>query len=49
MAGGRPAELHLYEDGKHGVGLAQRPGMPGMRQWPTQMLTWLRALGMLQP
>jgi acetyl esterase/lipase len=44
---GRPAELHLYDDGKHGVGLAQKPGMPGMRQWPEQMLQWLRGLGIL--
>ncbi len=47
VAGGRPAELHLYDDGKHGVGLAQKPGMPAMRQWPTQMLTWMRGLGMM--
>ena len=47
LTGGRPSELHLYDDGKHGVGLAQRPGMPAMRQWPAQMLEWLRGLGML--
>ncbi|WP_366526931.1 prolyl oligopeptidase family serine peptidase [Nannocystis sp.] len=45
---GRPAELHLYDDGRHGVGLAQRNSMPAMRQWPEQMLTWLRGLGMLR-
>ncbi|HEY0136235.1 MAG TPA: alpha/beta hydrolase [Nannocystis sp.] len=47
LASGRPSELHLYDDGKHGVGLAQKPGMPGMRQWPAQMLAWLHGLGML--
>ena len=47
LAGGRPSELHLYDDGKHGVGLAQKPGMPRMRQWPEQMLQWLRGLGVL--
>ena len=45
---GRPAELHLYDDGRHGVGLAQSSRMPAMRQWPEQMLTWLRGLGMLR-
>jgi acetyl esterase/lipase len=48
LAAGRPSELHLYDDGKHGVGLAQRPGMPGMHQWPEQMLAWLRGLGVLR-
>jgi len=44
----RPAELHLYDDGKHGVGLAQKPGMPAMRGWPEQMLAWLRAIAVLR-
>jgi dipeptidyl aminopeptidase/acylaminoacyl peptidase len=48
QARGRVAALHLYDDGAHGVGLAQRPGMPQMRQWPEQMLAWLRALGVLR-
>jgi len=47
LAGGRPSELHVYDDGKHGVGLAQKPGMPRMREWPRQMLQWMRGLGML--
>ncbi len=47
LAAGRPAELHLYDDGKHGVGLAQKSGMPAMQRWPEQMLVWLRGLGML--
>lgn len=48
QAAGRPAELHLYDDGSHGVGLAQRSGMPAMRQWPEQMLVWLRSLDILR-
>ena len=47
-AQGRPAELHLYDDGKHGVGLAQKPGMPAMRRWPEAMLAWLRAIEVLR-
>ena len=48
QAQARPAELIIYDDGRHGVGLAQKPGMPDMRQWPEQMLGWLRGLGLLQ-
>lgn len=47
-ANGRPAELHIYDDGRHGVGLAQRPGMPQMHEWPEHMLAWLRGLGVLR-
>jgi acetyl esterase/lipase len=46
-AQGAPSALHLYEDGRHGVGLAQRPGMPQMATWPATMLAWLRSLGVL--
>lgn len=47
LAQGAPSALHLYEDGRHGVGLAQRPGMPSMATWPASMLAWLRGLGVL--
>jgi acetyl esterase/lipase len=46
---GRPAELHIYDDGRHGVGMAQRPGMAQMRTWPDDMLEWLRGIGVLRP
>jgi acetyl esterase/lipase len=35
-----PFELHLYEFGPHGVGLA--PGLPGTKEWPNLALAWLR-------
>ena len=47
-AQGRPFELHLYDDGGHGVGLAQKPAMPGMKQWPAKMQAWLRAIQVLR-
>lgn len=47
QARGASSALHLYDDGRHGVGLAQRPGMPQMATWPATMLTWLRGLGVL--
>ena len=34
-----PAELHLYEKGRHGVGLAQ--GIPGTANWPSALIDWL--------
>jgi acetyl esterase/lipase len=42
-AAGRPAELHLYEQGGHGFGLAVR-GLP-VDSWPEVMWTWLRTHG----
>ncbi len=44
---GVPSELHLYDDGRHGVGLAQRSSMPQMSGWPAAMLVWLRTVGIL--
>ena len=34
-----PAELHLYEKGRHGVGLAK--GIPGTSNWPNELLAWM--------
>lgn len=46
-ARGASSRLQLYDDGRHGVGLAQRPGMPQMGTWPATMLAWLRELGVV--
>jgi len=43
---GVPAELHIYEQGRHGLGLAQ--GIPGMGRWPDALLDWLQLRGMLE-
>jgi acetyl esterase/lipase len=40
-----PAEMHLFENGPHGVGLAL--GDPALSVWPTLLLNWLRARGLL--
>ncbi len=34
-----PVELHVYEHGRHGVGLA--PDEPKLRSWPRLLLDWL--------
>jgi acetyl esterase/lipase len=40
-----PAEMHIYQHGRHGVGLA--PDMPGTGNWPRQCEAWMRGLGLL--
>ncbi|WP_397569450.1 alpha/beta hydrolase [Schlesneria sp. T3-172] len=42
---GVPAELHIYEKGPHGIGLAKKH--PGADQWPVQCEAWLRGRGLL--
>jgi acetyl esterase/lipase len=43
---GVPAELHIYQQGDHGVGLA--PGDPVLSTWTDRMLAWLHASGLLE-
>jgi acetyl esterase/lipase len=40
-----PAEMHLFENGPHGVGLAL--GDPALSVWPTLLANWLRGRGLL--
>jgi acetyl esterase/lipase len=42
---GVPAELHIYQHGQHGLGLAA--GHPGTANWPAQCVDWMRGLKML--
>lgn len=44
---GVPAEMHLYEPGPHGVGLAL--GDPVLGTWPGHLRDWLRDRGFLRP
>jgi acetyl esterase/lipase len=44
---GVPAEIHIYEHGKHGVGLAQTD--PVLSTWPARLADWLKARGLLAP
>ena len=44
-----PAELHIYEKGPHGVGLAQRiKDNPGLTGWSKQLADWLMGRGLLK-
>lgn len=40
-----PAEMHIYETGAHGVGLAQAD--PALSSWPGRLLDWFRTRGIL--
>ncbi len=40
-----PAEMHIFESGPHGVGMPLAD--PVLSEWPTLLLNWLRARGLL--
>jgi dipeptidyl aminopeptidase/acylaminoacyl peptidase len=42
---GVPAELHIYHDGPHGVGLGAK--IPGASSWPDRLKDWLQTQGFL--
>jgi acetyl esterase/lipase len=41
---GVPAEMHIYEKGSHGVGLAQSD--PILKSWPDHLADWLKVQGL---
>jgi acetyl esterase/lipase len=42
---GVPAEMHIYEKGRHGVGLA--PKDPVLSSWPKRCEGWMQKRGIL--
>ncbi len=42
---GVPAEMHIFQRGKHGVGLAK--GVPATSKWPELCHEWLKVRGLL--
>lgn len=40
-----PAELHIFEKGRHGVGLGK--DIPGTSAWPAACIAWLKGRGVL--
>jgi acetyl esterase/lipase len=44
---GVPAEMHIFENGPHGVGMGLTD--PSLAQWPQLLATWLRARGLMTP
>ena len=43
---GVPAELHIYEKGRHGIGLGK--DVPGASNWPRDCESWLKRRGFLK-
>jgi enterochelin esterase family protein len=43
---GVPVEMHIFERGQHGVGLAPRD--PVLSSWPDRLAAWLRIRGLLR-
>jgi acetyl esterase/lipase len=41
-----PAELHIFEKGRHGLGLG--PEDPAFSAWPKMCITWLRGRGLVR-
>ncbi len=46
---GVDSELMLFDDGAHGLGLADHHGAPAMATWPGRALEWMRARGFYSP
>jgi acetyl esterase/lipase len=44
---GVPAEMHIFQNGPHGVGLAK--GIPGTNEWPGLLKEWMKVRGLLEP
>jgi len=43
---GVPAEMHVYESGRHGLGLA--PDHPTLHTWPAHPVNWMRHRGIIE-
>jgi len=43
---GVPVEMHIYEQGRHGVGLA--PNDPILKSWPGRLQDWMKLRGYLK-
>jgi acetyl esterase/lipase len=41
-----PAEMHIYEKGRHGLGLGQKDS--AFASWPDRCIAWLKGRGMLE-
>lgn len=49
QAHGVPFELHIYEKGNHGIGLAsQPPDFQGVHPWAVELVRWLKEQGFVE-
>lgn len=42
---GVPFDLHVYQQGRHGIGLADKPPFPNAHPWSRDLIFWLKAQG----
>ncbi|MCX8107467.1 MAG: alpha/beta hydrolase [Verrucomicrobiae bacterium] len=45
---GVPFDLHIYEKGRHGIGLADRPPFTNPHPWAEDCLFWMKSRGFLR-
>jgi dipeptidyl aminopeptidase/acylaminoacyl peptidase len=39
---GVPFDLHIYQQGRHGIGLADKPPFTNVHPWSRDLLYWLK-------
>jgi acetyl esterase/lipase len=45
---GVPFDLHIYQKGAHGIGLADKPPFDNVHPWATDLVVWLRVQGFVK-
>jgi dipeptidyl aminopeptidase/acylaminoacyl peptidase len=44
---GVPAEMHIFQEGRHGLGMAK--DVPGTNKWPELCEAWFKNRGLMEP
>jgi len=42
-----PFALHVYQKGRHGIGLADKPPFKNIHPWAKDLVFWLKAQGFI--
>jgi acetyl esterase/lipase len=45
---GVPFDLHVYQQGRHGIGLADKPPFKNVHPWANDLIFWLRVQGFVK-
>jgi len=43
-----PFDLHIYQKGRHGIGLADKPPFPNVHPWAKDLVFWLKEQGFVK-
>lgn len=46
---GVPFDLHVYQQGRHGIGLADKPPFANAHPWSRDLIFWLKTQGFVKP